>query len=81
MRDVGMVVVTYNSQREIGLCLDAALATGAELVVVDNASQDGTVAEAARRGVRVLANTRNRGFRRRCKSRICALLALPMCSC
>jgi GT2 family glycosyltransferase len=62
MRDVGVVVVTYNSQREIGPCLDAALATGAEVVVVDNASQDGTVAEAARRGVRVLANPRNLGF-------------------
>ena len=62
MRDVGIVVVTYNSQREIGPCLDAALATGAEVVVVDNASQDGTVAEAGRRHVSVLANPRNRGF-------------------
>jgi GT2 family glycosyltransferase len=62
MRDVGIVIVTYNSQQEIGPCLDAALATGAQLVVVDNASQDGTVAEARCRGVRVLANTENRGF-------------------
>jgi len=62
MRDGGIVVVTYNSQREIGPCLDAALATGAEVVVVDNASQDGTVAEAGRRHVSVLANPRNRGF-------------------
>ncbi|MGA2116716.1 MAG: glycosyltransferase family 2 protein [Bryobacteraceae bacterium] len=62
MRDVGVVVVTYNSRTEIGPCLDAALATGAEVVVVDNASEDGTVAEAARRGVRVLANPRNLGF-------------------
>ncbi|MGP8243826.1 MAG: glycosyltransferase family 2 protein [Bryobacteraceae bacterium] len=62
MRDVGIVVVTYNSEQEIGPCLDAALATGAQIVVVDNASRDGTVAEANRRGVTVLANPQNRGF-------------------
>ncbi len=62
MSDIGIVVVTYNSAREIGACLDAALASGAEIVVVDNASADGTVAEAARRNVRVIANSSNRGF-------------------
>ena len=62
MRDVGIVIVTYNSEREIGLCLEAAVATGAEVVVVDNASQDETVGEARHYGVRVLANSRNLGF-------------------
>ncbi len=38
------------------------MATGADLVVVDNASHDGTIAEVARRGVRLIANTENRGF-------------------
>ncbi|HWB83371.1 MAG TPA: glycosyltransferase family 2 protein [Bryobacteraceae bacterium] len=62
MSAIGIVIVTYNSQAQIGGCLDAALATGAELVVVDNASVDGTIAEIARRGVRLIANSYNRGF-------------------
>ncbi|MDR3701778.1 MAG: glycosyltransferase family 2 protein [Candidatus Sulfopaludibacter sp.] len=62
MSDIGIIIVTYNSAVEIGPCLDAALATGAELVVVDNASHDGTIAEVARRGVRLIANSENRGF-------------------
>src|ERR1700761_7494338 len=59
---IGIVIVTYNSGAEIGPCLDAALATGAEVVVVDNGSRDGTIAEIARRGARVIANEDNRGF-------------------
>jgi len=59
---IGIVIVTYNSGREIGPCLDAALATGAEIVVVDNASADETVDEVRRRGVRLIANGQNRGF-------------------
>jgi len=62
MSQVGIVIVTYNSQAEIGACLDAALATGADLVVVDNGSQDGTLTEVGRRGVQVVANADNRGF-------------------
>jgi GT2 family glycosyltransferase len=62
MHDVGIVIVTYNSGEEIGLCLDAAQASGAEIVVVDNASTDQTVAETERRGVRVIRNRENRGF-------------------
>jgi len=62
MPGVGIVIVTYNSGREIGSCLDAALASGAEVVVVDNASNDTTIAEVARRGARLLANYENRGF-------------------
>lgn len=62
MTDIGIVVVTYHSQPEIGACLDAALATGAEIVVVDNASSDGTVDEVRRRPVRLIANSSNRGF-------------------
>lgn len=62
MSEIGIIIVTYNSAAEIGACLDAALPTGAEIVVVDNASTDGTVAEIARRGVRLIANSTNRGF-------------------
>jgi N-acetylglucosaminyl-diphospho-decaprenol L-rhamnosyltransferase len=60
--DTGIVIVTYNSAAEIGACLDAAITTGAEIVVVDNASSDSTVEEVQRRGVRVIANSDNRGF-------------------
>jgi GT2 family glycosyltransferase len=62
MSEIGIIIVTYNSGDEIGACLDAALATGADIVVVDNASVDGTVAEAMRHDVRVIANSTNRGF-------------------
>ena len=62
MSEIGIIIVTYNSAAEIGACLDAAAASGAETVVVDNASQDDTVAEVARRGVRLIANPENRGF-------------------
>ena len=62
MSDIGIIIVTYNSAAEIGACLDAALASGADIVVVDNASGDSTIAEVARRGVRLIANSENRGF-------------------
>ncbi|SPE38173.1 Glycosyl transferase, family 2 [Candidatus Sulfopaludibacter sp. SbA6] len=62
MSDIGIVIVTYNSEAEIGASLDAALRTGADVVVVDNASSDGTIAEIARRGVHLIANPTNRGF-------------------
>ncbi len=60
--DIGIVIVSYNSGLEIGACLDAALRSGAEVVVVDNASTDNTRAEIAARNVRVIANSTNRGF-------------------
>jgi N-acetylglucosaminyl-diphospho-decaprenol L-rhamnosyltransferase len=62
MSDIGIIIVTYNSGAEIGACLDAALACGADIIVVDNASYDGTIAEVARRGVRFISNPDNRGF-------------------
>jgi N-acetylglucosaminyl-diphospho-decaprenol L-rhamnosyltransferase len=62
MEDVGIVIVTHNSAPEIGPCLDAAVTTGAEVVVIDNASADGTCAEVERRRVRLIANSSNAGF-------------------
>jgi len=62
MQDVGIVIVSHNSAEEIGPCLDAALATGAKLIVVDNASADATRGEVERRGVRLIANRSNAGF-------------------
>jgi GT2 family glycosyltransferase len=62
MRQVGIVIITYNSAAEIGACLDAAMATGAEVLVIDNASSDGTLDQVRQRGAAVIANPVNRGF-------------------
>src|ERR1700733_11044951 len=62
MSPIGIVIVTCNSGAEIGACLDAALASGAEVVVVDNGSHDSTIAEVARRGARLVGNSTQRGF-------------------
>jgi GT2 family glycosyltransferase len=62
MSEAGIVIVTHESEAEIGACLDAARGAGAEIVVVDNASQDGTCHEVTRRGVSLIANPANRGF-------------------
>jgi N-acetylglucosaminyl-diphospho-decaprenol L-rhamnosyltransferase len=62
MAETGIVIVTYFSEAEIGPCLDAVLREDAEIVVVDNGSSDGAIAEVAHRGVRLIANSSNRGF-------------------
>jgi GT2 family glycosyltransferase len=62
MEDVGIIVVTYNSEAEIGRCLEAAATTGAEIIVIDNASEDQTRRQVEERGVRLVANSRNLGF-------------------
>src|SRR6185295_17599607 len=60
----GVVIVTWNSESVIGACVDACLRfPNLDIVVVDNASQDQTVAMARRRpGVMVIENRENRGF-------------------
>jgi hypothetical protein len=62
MTRAGILIVTYNSASVIGRCLDRALETGADIVVVDNASSDRTADEVTRRCVRLIANRENRGF-------------------
>src|SRR5581483_1078286 len=62
MPGIGIVIVTYNSGTHIGACLDAALTSGAQVIVVDNASTDATRAVVTERGVRLIANGENRGF-------------------
>ena len=62
MEDISAIVVTHNSEAEVGACLDALRGCG-QTLVVDNASSDGTVAQATRRSwVEVIANADNRGF-------------------
>jgi len=62
MRDIGIVIVTCNSAAVIGSCLDAAIRTGAEIVVIDNASVDDTPERAVRPGVQLIRNPTNVGF-------------------
>ena len=63
--DISVIVVTYNSAEHIAGCLQSLLAqTGAsfEIVVVDNASVDATLAELKKFNVRVIASPENCGF-------------------
>ena len=60
---VAIVIVTYNSCAEIGVCLDRVSSLeGMEIVVVDNASSDCTRIEVEQRGIRLIANGTNAGF-------------------
>ena len=66
--DLSAVVVTYNSREHIAACLRSlAGARGAlamEVVVVDNASADGSVSEARAAGARVVETGDNLGYAR-----------------
>ena len=65
-RGIAAVVVTYQSHDAIGACLDALAESVDRIVVVDNASADGT-ATLVRHGhpaVAVIANADNVGFAR-----------------
>lgn len=64
---VCVTIVTYNSARYIGRCLDSVLAQDGvpiEVIVVDNASSDSTrtILDGFRPQVRVVHNDRNIGF-------------------
>jgi GT2 family glycosyltransferase len=64
---VSVTVVTYNSRRFIGRCLESVLAQdypNLEIIVVDNASSDGTieVLEQFHDRCRILYNQENVGF-------------------
>jgi hypothetical protein len=67
MKDVSVVTVTFDSEREIRGCVDSVLAQrelAVELIVVDNGSRDGTQAvltEFSDR-IRSILNVRNLGF-------------------
>jgi GT2 family glycosyltransferase len=54
--------VTYQSEDVIAICLEACRNLLSEVVVVDNASTDGTVECARAAGATVIANPENRGF-------------------
>jgi GT2 family glycosyltransferase len=78
--DVGVVVVTFNSERTIARCLDLLLASSvvARLVVVDNASTDGTAGvlelfAKVNPEITVVRNPDNRGFASACNQGASAL--------
>ncbi len=68
---VALVVVNYNAGARLAECVTSALAQVGEVVVVDNASTDGSLAVVERYAgdgapVRVLRNTANLGFAQAC---------------
>lgn len=64
--DLAVVVVNHNAGTFLARCLDSVQTSagdiGLEVVVVDNASGDGSPRYAEEAGARVLRNERNRGF-------------------
>lgn len=75
MSSFGIVVISYNSADVIGECLDAcSQGSAAAVVVVDNASEDDTIAEVRRRPkVQLIANRFNYGFAAAANQGIAAL--------
>lgn len=63
---VSVVIVNYNAGEQLATCLrdlTAQIFTNWELIIVDNASHDGSLAAAELvPGVRVIRNSENRGF-------------------
>jgi len=68
MPEVRVGIVSWNTADHLQACLEALPAAlgdlDAEVVVVDNASRDGSVAVAEALGVRVVRNLENRGYAR-----------------
>lgn len=63
--DVGVIIVTFNSAEYIGKCLESLRAQTTvtyEVIVVDNASTDGTLAKLKDFNCRVIASEKNLGF-------------------
>ena len=58
------VVVTYESAAVLPSCLDALSMARTPVIVIDNASLDGSAELASRRGAIVLSNARNEGYGR-----------------
>ncbi|RTL93356.1 MAG: glycosyltransferase family 2 protein [Hyphomicrobiales bacterium] len=63
---LAFIIVTHNSSKVIGYCLDKLADLSAdlpnEIIVVDNGSTDDTLERIARPGVTILRNMRNEGF-------------------
>ncbi|MFN3689437.1 MAG: glycosyltransferase family 2 protein [Fimbriimonadales bacterium] len=66
--DVSIIVVSYNTRALLRECLKSLAGEGIEVIVVDNASTDGSAAMVAEcfPEVRLIANPDNRGFGAAC---------------
>lgn len=67
--DVSVIIVTYNSADHIGACLRSVMSQSGvtfEAIVVDNASQDNTLAQLEGYQVHVIPSPENLGFGRGC---------------
>jgi GT2 family glycosyltransferase len=65
--DISVIIVTYNSARCITACVESVLAqaeVASEIIVVDNASTDGTLARLKDLNCRVISSPQNIGFGR-----------------
>lgn len=62
MASLTAVIVTYNSALEIAGCLEAVLRWTSSVIVIDNASSDGTCDAVREFPVQLIANGSNRGF-------------------
>lgn len=59
----GVVIVTYNSEKTIGACIDSVLTAGvADIVVVDSNSMDSTVRSIQGGQVKIMTLSENKGF-------------------
>jgi N-acetylglucosaminyl-diphospho-decaprenol L-rhamnosyltransferase len=58
------IVVSFNSAHVLQRCIEALHAQGAKVIVVDNASDDGSVTLAEKLGAHVIRNTLNQGYGR-----------------
>jgi N-acetylglucosaminyl-diphospho-decaprenol L-rhamnosyltransferase len=61
---IAAIVVSFDSGEVLSTCLQALKDQGIAAIVVDNASEDDSVAVATSFGTRVIANPRNEGFGR-----------------
>ena len=62
LSDLAIVIVTHNSATAMAVCLDLVLELGYEVIVVDNASTDDTIAVCSVPGVQLVRNSINTGF-------------------
>lgn len=63
MNAVTVIIVSHHNAATLAQCIQAATTAGVEqIVVVDNASTDASVAVAASLGITVVENTKNTGF-------------------
>ncbi|SDA67049.1 Glycosyltransferase, GT2 family [Mesorhizobium qingshengii] len=77
--ELAFIIITYNSSKVIGYCLDALTNRKHEVIVIDNASTDGTLDHVTREGVTIIRNTRNQGFAAAANRAAAATSAVHLC--